>query len=137
MERAFIRFPVLATEKFIMPVTLLDQTADNIVEVHATGKLSKEDYQHFAPALEQVIAARGKIRLLFEMTDFHGWEMGALWEDIKFDAKHFRDIERLAIIGESQWEKGMATFCKPFTSATVKYFDHAQAAEARRWIREA
>jgi hypothetical protein len=31
----------------------------------------------------------------------------------------------------------METFCKPFTSATIKYFDHAQAAEARAWIREA
>jgi len=30
------------------------------------------------------------------MTGFHGWDAGALWEDIKFDIKHFGDIERLA-----------------------------------------
>jgi hypothetical protein len=32
------------------------------------------------------------------MTGFHGWEAGALWEDIKFDLKHYADIERLAMI---------------------------------------
>ena len=37
--------------------------------------------------------------MLFDMTDFHGWDAGAAWEDIKFDIKHFADIERLAMVG--------------------------------------
>lgn len=39
------------------------------------------------------------------------------------DVKHFNDIERLAIVGDSKGEKGMAIFCKPFTTATVRHFD--------------
>ena len=31
---------------------------------------------------------------------------------------------------------GMATFCKPFTKATIRYFDHAEAVEARKWLEE-
>ena len=31
--------------------------------------------------------------MLFDMTGFHGWEAGALWEDTKFAIKHFGDIE--------------------------------------------
>lgn len=31
-------------------------------------------------------------------------------------------------------QHGMATFCKPFTQAMVRYFDHADAAEARKWL---
>ena len=58
-----------------------------------------------------VIADHGKIRVLFEMRDFHGWEAGALWEDVKFDFKHFSDIERAAMVGDKTWEKWMATFC--------------------------
>jgi len=30
----------------------------------------------------------------------------------------------------------MATFCKPFTAATVRYFDHTEAAAARMWAAE-
>jgi SpoIIAA-like len=71
------------------------------------------------------------------MTGFHGWEAGALWEDVKFDIKHFADIERLAMVGDKKWQHGMAAFCKPFTKATIRYFDHAEAAEARTWLGEA
>ena len=74
------------------------------------------------------------MRVLFDMADFHGWDAGALWEDTLFGVPHFSDIERFAMIGETKWQKGMATFCKPFTKATIRYFDHAAAAEAREWI---
>ena len=70
------------------------------------------------------------------MHDFHGWTAGALWEDIKFDMHHWKDIERLALVGETKWEAGMAAFCKPFTKATVRYFDQSQMEEARKWIVE-
>ncbi len=63
-------------------------------------------------------------------------ERGALWEDIKFDWRHFSDIERLAIVGDSKWEAGMAVFCKPFTTAKIRYFDESKAAEASAWIHE-
>ncbi len=109
---------------------------DGVLEVHASGKLTKEFYQTFVPAVEKQIEESGKLRVLFVMTDFHGWTAGAMWEDIKFDLKHWSDIERLAIVGETKWEKGMAVFCKPFTGAKIKYFDHAQLDDARAWVRE-
>jgi hypothetical protein len=102
--------------------------------VRASGKLSKEDYEQFVPGLERLIKEQGKIRVLFEMHDFHGWEGGALWEDIKFDVKHFADIRRLAMVGEKKWEEWMARFCQPFTSAEIRYFDQSRADAARQWI---
>lgn len=111
-----------------------EELADGkVLSVRASGKLTKEDYEHFVPATEARIK-EGKLRILFEMHDFHGWEMSALWEDIKFDIKHFNDIERLAMIGNSKWEKGMAVFCKPFTTAKVQYFDEDQRDEALAWV---
>ena len=41
------------------------------------------------------------------------------------------------MVGDKKWQQGMATFCKPFTKATIRYFDHADAAEARKWLDEA
>jgi hypothetical protein len=70
------------------------------------------------------------------MTGFHGWEAGALWEDTKSAIKYFSDIEKLAMVGEKKWQQGMAMFCKPFTKATIRYFDHADIAEARMWLAE-
>jgi hypothetical protein len=68
------------------------------------------------------------------MVDFHGWEGAALWDDIKFDVKHFSDIDRLAMVGDRKWEKGMSVFCQPFTTAKVRYFDRAAIDEARAWV---
>lgn len=118
-----------------MSVTVHDEDGGKILHVRLTGKLTAADYAHFVPEFERQLQAHGKLRVLCEMHDFHGWELAAMWEDIKFDWKHFKDIERLALVGESKWEAGMAAFCKPFTAATIKYFDAAAADEAKAWIR--
>ena len=115
----------------------IDVSTENdgkLVVIQMTGKVHKEDYRHFVPVVEDAIQKHGKVRLLVQMHNFHGWDAGALWHDVKFDAKHFNHIERLAIIGETTWEKWMAMFCKPFTTATIRYFPSEQAAEARAWI---
>ena len=107
---------------------------DEFLHVKVTGKLTKEAYEELAPVVTEQIQEFGKLRILFEMHDFHGWTAGALLEDLKFDFKHWKDIERLAIVGESKWEAGMAAFCKPFTAAKIQYFDAAKIDEAKSWI---
>lgn len=106
----------------------------NVLEVKLTGKLTKHAYETFAPEVSRLIKERRKLRILFQIHDFHGWSAGAIWEDIKFDFAHWRDIDRLAIVGEAKWEQGMATFCKPFLKAQVRYFDHSEFDAARKWI---
>ena len=115
-------------------IEVKQQEHGNVVNVMVTGRLTTDDYEHFVPEVERLIRKHGKVRVLFDMHDFHGCTPGAMREDIKFDARHFRDIERLALVGERKWEAGMASFCKPFTSATIRYFDREQANEARQWI---
>ena len=117
-----------------MTIQLNEKNTTEVLSVRVSGKLSKEDYERFIPEFERLVKKHGKIRILFEMTDFHGWEAGALWQDIKFDVKHFTDIERLAMVGDKKWEKGMSVFCKPFTTAKVQYFDRAQKEQAKAWL---
>jgi hypothetical protein len=120
-----------------MPIQFNEENGGKILVVNVSGKLVKADYEHFVPAFERLVRQHGKLNVLFDMIGFHGWEASALWEDTKFAINHFADIERLAIVGEKKWQQGMATFCKPFTKATIRYFDHPDAAEARRWLEEA
>lgn len=117
-----------------MPVTVQQQASGKILAVTATGKLSTADYQHFVPQIEAAIQKFGKIRIIFRMIEFHGWEVAALWADIKFDAKHFNQIERIAMVGDKTWEHGMALFCKPFTTAQTHYFESKDSDEAQAWI---
>jgi hypothetical protein len=119
-----------------MSISLREEAGGKVLVIRLGGKLTKADYERFVPEVERLIRRHGKVRMLIQMHDFHGWSLSALWDDIKFELKHFAHIERLALVGESKWEAGMAAFCKPFTAATVRYFDEAKSSESLKWINE-
>jgi len=117
-----------------MAVQLNEKSGGKVLEVRVSDKLTHADYKQFVPEFERLVKQNGKIRVLFEMAGLHGWTGSALWDDIKFTLKHFSDIERLAMAGEQKWEKGMSVFCKPFTTAEIRYFDRASIADAQAWL---
>jgi hypothetical protein len=120
-----------------MPIKLTELKDATVLEVTATGKLTDEDYQqHFIPEIERLTSQHRKIRLFFEMTQFHGWEPKAAWDDLKLNLKHRNDIERIAMVGEKKWQHWLTEFAKPFTAAKVRYFDHTEADQARGWVEE-
>lgn len=116
-----------------MAIELHEKPEQNLLEVKASGKLSAQDYHEFEPAVERLMDG-GKIKILFEMHDFHGWDLGATWEDIKFATKHCRDVERIAMVGDQKWEKWMSMICKPFTMSKIRYFEDGEQSEARQWL---
>jgi len=120
-----------------MPIQLTEEDGGTVLVIQVSGKLTKADYGPFVPEFEHHVRKQGKLRVLFDVIDFHGWDAGAAWEDLKFGVEHYADIERFGMVGEKKWHHAMATLCKPFTKATVRYFDHTEAADARKWLREA
>ena len=102
-----------------------------------SGKLHDEDYKKFVPLVDAEIAKDGKANILAQFHDFHGWDVHALRDDIKFSTTHCTKIKRIALVGETTWEKWMATVCKPFTMAKIRYFDASQFEAAKSWLAEA
>jgi len=117
-------------------ITPLEKSDGKALGFKLSGKLHDEDYKQFVPMVEAAIEAKGKLRLLAQFEDFHGWDMKALWDDIKFSTKHCADVERVALVGDKKWEKWMATVCKPFTLAKVNYFDVKDIETAWKWVAE-
>ena len=118
-----------------MPIQLGEKHGKLLV-LHVSGNLIKADYEGFVPEFERLVRGEVMLRVLIDITGFLSLTAGALWDEIKFDFKHFSDIERLAVVGEKKWQHTMATFCKPFTQAKVRYFDVSDTAEARKWLTE-
>jgi hypothetical protein len=114
----------------------LDRGTGKILGFKMTGKLHDEDYKHFVPIVEDAMKAHGKVRLLAHFEDFHGWDLHALWDDTTFATRHCADVERVALVGDKQWEKWMAAVCKPFTTARIKYFDVKDIETAWQWLEE-
>ena len=120
-----------------MAIELQTESDGKLLEMRFTGKLSKQDYEQIGPAVDRAINAHQKVSILVNMRDFHGWEPAAAWEDFKFGVHHYNHVERLAVVGEKTWQKWAAIICKPFTRATVRYFDQPEIQQARDWLLEA
>ncbi len=118
-------------------IEFLTGLPDHTVGFKLSGKLHDEDYRQFVPLVDAEIARDGKVNVLAQFHDFHGWDAHALWDDIKFATTHCAKIQRIALIGEKSWEKWMAAVCKPFTLAKIRYFDAADFDAAKAWCAEA
>jgi hypothetical protein len=117
-----------------MPIALSPKEDGKILVVELVGTLVKEDYKPLVQEFNRLVGMHGKISVLLDMTRFEGWDMAALWQEIKFDLQHLDKMERLAVVGEKRWQHAIASAGKAFFSAEVRYFDAADAAQARQWI---
>ena len=118
-------------------IAQLPGSTGNVLGFEMSGKLHDEDYKTFVPVVDAAIARHDKVRLLAWFHDFHGWDMHALWDDIKFATTHCTKLDRIALVGDRAWEKWMAGVCKPFTMAKLRYFDAAEVDAAWAWLGEA
>ncbi len=119
-----------------MSIQLHEEMTGKLLVIDLSGKLTAQDYERFVPEVDRLIDQHGKMRALIRMNEFHGWTLGAIWQDVKFAAKHCTKLERIALVGDRKWEAAMAVVCKPFTSATIRYFDESNAQEASEWVHE-
>ncbi len=117
-----------------MPIKINETSGEQFLVVHVWGKLVKADYERFFPQFSKVSQSAGKLRLLFDMIGFEGWDAGALYDELKFDLKHADDFERVATVGDNKWGRVMAIMIKPFTKAKTRYFDATHYAAAREWL---
>ena len=107
-----------------------------VFEVQLAGKMTRDDHESLVSEIERQIQQHRKIRLLVLLHDFHGWRLAALWQDIRFDAGHFKHLERIAVVGDNRWQEWMATLCLPFTTGEVRFFNQDEIEAARAWLQE-
>ena len=114
----------------------MSASSKNVIGFRMTGKLTNADYKALAPEFEDGIKRYGKIRLLWLLEDFHGWEPRAAWDDYDYWRKYGKEIERVAIVGNKRWEEWMTKLAQLFMKGGVKYFDESQLDDAWAWVRE-
>jgi len=117
-------------------IEVLSGFPQDTVAFKLSGKLHDEDYKKFVPMVDEAIAKGGKARILAVFHDFHGWDAHALWDDIKFSTTHCTKIQKIALVGENEWQKWMAKVCIPFTMAKIKYFGAGELDAAKKWLAE-
>jgi universal stress protein A len=115
-------------------ITVLPESRDNLLVARASGKLTHEDYEQFRGRLDRLLREHGKVRVLLELTDFHGWEARAAWDDLMLGLRHYGRFERCAVVGDRKWEEWLVALARPFWR--VEYFDARERDRALAWLQE-
>ena len=116
-----------------MPIRI-EKDNDGLVVIRAAGTLAKQDYPPFTAEFERLTHECGKLKILFDITGFDGWDPKGVWEEAKFDLAHNSDIRRIAVIGDEKWHHALVATMKPFAAAEVRYFHPSETNEARTWL---
>ncbi len=100
-----------------MSIQLIEESDGKILVVHVSGKLVTADYTDFVSEFERLVRRTQLPRPVRHDRFPRLGSRRAVGGQVRI--KHFADIERLAMVGEKKWQRGMATFCKPFTKAAI------------------
>lgn len=102
------------------------------------AKLSAEDVGELAQQLDGLIAQRGRIRVLFDLTNFGGWEnmeaLGAHIDQLKFLQTRIAHVDRIAVIAGYPWQHQLFSWMGNVVHTQFNVFDAGQEAAAREWL---
>ena len=105
------------------------------------GKLSEQELKAFEPQLEFFIAENKKhaIGILADLTEMHGAEWMARWEDLRFLQKHSDHIARMAVVGADRWEEVVELFIAgaAVLQSEKRYFLSSEIQHGWQWARGA
>lgn len=113
---------------------VLDLTNKDLIAIQIDGKLDKSDYDKITPLIDKTVKEYGKIKLYIQIDNIEGIEPKAFVEDVKTYFKHFNHINKIAVVGENDWQKLWSNVTSPFVSGEIKFFRQSEVVEARKWI---
>lgn len=113
----------------------LEQSSSDRLGFLVSGMLTDNDYKNFLiPQVRQALLHHDRIRLLFLLEGFRGWELQAAWDDLIFGLEINHRVERLAVLGSQDWERWMAQLAKPFTYGEIQFYQLNELEQAWQWI---
>ena len=117
------------------PSSLL-HSSGNVYRADISGRLREEELKALQRAAADEICRGGRIRLLFLLKDFEGWD-NAAGRDLGFYIRHGSDVERIAIVGDERWRSEAMMFAGAgLRKAPVAYFRTRDALKAASWLAE-
>ena len=107
----------------------------NIGIFHVSGKLGKDELEQAQNECEAAIKNFGSIKILVVLDNFQGWEKSKGWEDLSFQERNDPYINKMAIVGDKEWEDLAYAFTvKDLRPVPIEYFGEGQENAARTWL---
>lgn len=108
----------------------------NIIGFRLSGKMEDDEFDEIVVRMEGMLKEHKKLRIYAEVEEFKGMSVNTFMKDIHYGLKHWRDIEKEAVVSDKGWIKSWAGFASSLIpNIEVRCFSFEQKDEAKEWIR--
>ena len=112
------------------------ESSGKVIGYKAVGKISKSDFEGIEPEVKALVNKEGAIRMLWDLTGYKEETAKGLIADYKFGREFNNQIEKLAVVGDTTWEKFLTQLAKLVYARDAKFFHSADSDKAWAWVLE-
>jgi hypothetical protein len=107
---------------------------ERVLGMRISGPIERSDLDTVAAAFEDKLKHHRRLRIYAEVRDMGGITPAALIEDLRLSLRHFRDVEREAIVVDADWLALLARAGDLLPGIEVRQFSWLDKDEALAWI---
>lgn len=113
----------------------IKKIANRVIRLVIDGEVKQSDIDQAASVMEDSLKEQGKLRLLVEVKNLEGYDsVAAFLKDTQKTFQHYTDFEKIAIMTEEKWLKGVASLGDLTNPANIKQFSLSEREIAEEWI---
>ena len=114
----------------------MSESEGKVLGFKAVGTVTKEDYKVLVPEVKSIVDKEGSISMLLDLRQFKWENIDAWMADINFSRAYHQKIDKMAIVGDKNWEKWITALAKPFYSKKARFFYLEDIDSAWKWLKE-
>ena len=106
-----------------------------IVTVRVSNVLTYADMLAVQQSLINILCQLGGANVLIIAEDFQGWSHEQAWDDVSYMTKTDPFINKMAIVGEKQWQDLALMFtAQGLREFPIEYFAPDELSKAEEWL---
>ncbi|MEA3489368.1 MAG: STAS/SEC14 domain-containing protein [Candidatus Omnitrophota bacterium] len=117
-------------------IEILAESHDNVLGIKGSGKITDQDYKEvIIPKIDSILSKYGRGKFLYYLSEeFEGFELGAMWDDLKYAGSYSDKFDKIALVGGPRWVEWTTKVFGHFVKAEMKTFAEDQLDDAWQWI---
>lgn len=100
----------------------------DVLKVHVYGEFTLDDFREFEDAVTDELREYEHVKVLFDLNNMERFSVDMAVEELKFNKRHARDYERIAVVTDNQWHAWVGWLAGAFVDAEVQQFDDLDSA---------
>jgi hypothetical protein len=101
------------------------------------GKVNDEEIDQIIPEGERIFADGNPKKGIIRIKNFQGYELSALWKDLKFTIEHYKQFGKVAFVGDRKWQGAVTAIFDKLNPGDIRFFPEEELDAAREWLAQA